>query len=105
MKLTVLFTRYGKMDDGQEWANAQAISVFSAESNEAGFQPAKIDIDTDNDFACSRKLVKALLEASAPIEIDADFGAKPKKVNGQMQMVNVLKDFQLVKSQPLQPTK
>lgn len=96
MEMTVLFTRFGKMDDGTEWANAQAISMFSAESTEAGFQPAKIDVDTENDFACSRKLIKALLEASAPIKIIADFGAKPKKVNGQMQMVNVLKDFRLV---------
>lgn len=96
MEMTVLFTRYGKMDDGTEWANAQAFTDFTANSTEAGFQPAKIDIDTSGDFACSRKLIKALLDASAPVKIEAVFGAKSKKVNGQMQMVNILKDFKVI---------
>ncbi|MCR9692912.1 hypothetical protein [Vibrio parahaemolyticus] len=97
MRTTINFAQYGNLESGQAWANCQTCEDFRSDLQVAGAQVAKMSVDTANDNAVAKALVKALVEAQSPIAVDADIGMSVKKG----QPVAILKSFQLLsKAQP-----
>lgn len=90
MEMTILFTRFGDME-GTKWANAQMATDFDADSESAGCQVGKINIVTDNNFDVSRRLHRALVDAKAPVTIEAEIGSK----SSGGKIVTLIKDFKL----------
>lgn len=86
--IKLLFIRFGIMKDEKggdpfNWGNGFALSSFSSNTHQAGFEPIKIDITPDDKFSvCLRlrdDLIKACELGFSFIEIEPSYTIKAKK--------------------------